>query len=96
MSIPTWRPGMLAQFDGFHHDSHFGFAAPVAAKSSAPVAAGAVRSTAGDPLGVARLGDLLPQVLERYGYAPAAEVQSERRRPETNRPGVARMRRRVG
>lgn len=89
---------MLAQFDGIHHDSPFGFVAPVAAKSPSPVPAGAAGSTAGDPLGVARLGDLLSQVLGRYGYAPDDEARStlERCRPETNRPGVARMRRRVG
>jgi len=82
---------MLAHFDGIHHDSHFGFAAP-----SAPVPP--VRSAAAEPLALARLGDILPLVLERYGYATAHEDRStpERRRPETNRPGVARMRRRVG
>ena len=38
-------------------------------------------------VGLARLGDLLPQVLERYGILET---------PETNRPDLALGRRRVG
>ena len=73
---------MLAQFDGIQHDSLFGFAAPAV---SAPVMA---QSAAGDPLAVARLGDLLPLVLERYGYALADEgqVTPERRRRKRTDP----------
>lgn len=39
------------------------------------------------PVGLARLGNLLPQVLERYGILET---------PETNRPDLALGRRRVG
>lgn len=89
---------MLAQFSGLQHDSHFSFAS-----ATVPNPAPSAASTANDPLAVTRLSDLLPLVLERYGYAPADEeraaserCRSQKSRAETNRPDIARGRRRVG
>lgn len=46
-----------------------------------------------------RIGDLLPEILRRYGLessAVATAAAAAGRRPETNRPGIAGERRRVG
>lgn len=67
------------------------FAFPAVLPSPSPVIGAAVNQSAEhrEPPspGLARLGDLLPQILERYGLDES---------PETNRPDIARGRRRVG
>jgi len=83
---------MVAQFGDFHKDAALHFVVSVPSDPSL-----------GGPQNVARLGDLLPQVLARYGYAadagaPPVGLEVRRSidgRPETNRPGAS-QRRRVG
>lgn len=83
---------MVAHFGNFYEDATWHFVVSVPSDPSLEA-----------PQNVARLGDLLPQVLARYGYAADAktppvglEVRSSVDcRPETNRPGAS-QRRRVG
>jgi hypothetical protein len=54
------------------------------------------QSTA-DEFGMARLGDLLPQVLKQYGVSGhTLEARTPNTRAKTNRPGIAQERCRVG
>lgn len=87
---------MVATFGTLQHGAVFGFVAPSAVAPAAQAIT--ARSVSVDPLAVSRLGDILPLVLERYGYASDDDEPTslEHRRPETSRPDAARGRRRVG
>lgn len=80
---------MVALFGDSQPATAFSF--PMATPPNRPAMIGTPVNRAADgcepPLGPARLGDILPQLLERYGLNEASE---------TNRPDLARGRRRVG